>query len=190
MGAITVQNNVHLERLLTTDPTMEQYMRTAVAYVLEQARKDVVSAAAESLQTDPRKAVRAVRRSLYKKILGGQLNILRKKRAGAPGNVPPSTRGRLAETERYMSYFGSDRGFILRFVNAGTKDRTAIHMNGHRILRTEKRKGHNYISGKIGGRGSIPGTNFFGPAAQQALQEATVLLGREFDRIVAEQMRP
>ena len=52
VGAITVQNNVHLERLLMTDPTMEQYMKTAVSYVLEQARKDVVSAAAESLQTD------------------------------------------------------------------------------------------------------------------------------------------
>ena len=118
MGAITVQNNVHLERLLTTDPTMEQYMRTAVAYVLQQARKDTMNEIAGALKTDPHHAARSVRRSLYKMILGGQINILRKRRASAGGSVGGSRRGRSADTERIMSYTGSDRGFILRFVNA------------------------------------------------------------------------
>lgn len=189
MGAITVQNNVHLERLLTTDPTMEQYMRTAVSYVLEQARKDVANDISGKLKSDPRQAARAVRRSLYKRILGGQVNILRKKRAGSPGSVPPTTRGRLAETERYMGYQGSDRGFILRFLNAGTEERITRHMNGHRILRTERKGKRQYITSNIGSRGSIAGRNFFGPASSAAMNEAAVLLTKEFERIIAEQTK-
>ena len=189
MGAITVQNNVHLERLLTTDPTMEQYMRTAVAYVLEQARKDTMNEISSKIQSDPRHAARAVRRTLYKKILGGQINILRKKRAGKGGDVPATTRGRLAETERYLGYTGSDRGFILRFLNSGTKERVAKHMNGHRILRSERTGKRQYVTQTIGARGAIAGLNFFGPASSSAMEEASVLLSKEFEKIIAEQMK-
>ena len=189
MGAITVQNNVHLERLLTTDPTMEQYMRTAVSYVLQQARKDVVSDIAGELESDPRHAATAVRRVLYRQVLGGNLNILRKKRAGSRGNVPSSTRGRLERTEQLMGYQGSDRGFILRFVNAGTKERVATHMNGNRIKRSEKIKSRTYISGKIGGRGQLLGKNFFGKYSREAIEEAVPLLIKEFERIIAEQAK-
>ena len=188
-GAITVQNNVHLERLLMTDPTMEQYMRTAVNYVLEQARKDVVNDISSKLKSDPRHVASAVRRTLYKKILGGQLNILRKKKAGRGGNVPSTTRGRLSETERYMSYTGSDRGFILRFLNAGTEERVTKHMNGHRILRTERRGNRVYRTSTIGSRGAIAGRNFFGPASTAAIEEASVLLAKEFEKIVIEQSK-
>ena len=185
-NAITVQNNVHLERLLTTDPTMEQYMRTAIDYVLQQARKDTVNEISSKLQSDPRHAARAVRRSLYKQILGGQINILRKKKAGSPGNVPPSTRGRLADTTRYLSYQGSDRSFVLRFLNAGTEERVTKHMNGHRILRTERRGNRVYRTSTIGSRGAIEGRNFFGPASTAAMNEAAALLTKELERIVKE----
>ena len=186
MGAITVQNNVHLERLLTTDPTMEQYMRTAIAYVLEQARKDTMSEIASSIHNDPRHAARAVRRSLYKQILGGQINILQKKKAGKTGSVPASTRGRLASTTRYLGYTGSDRGFILRFLNAGTAERTAAHMNGHGIMRTSRTGRRLYKTSTIGGRGSIAGRNFFGPASLTAMNDAAMLLSKELERIIQE----
>lgn len=189
MGAITVQNNVHLERLLTTDPTMEQYMRTAVAYVLQQARKDTMNEIAGELKTDPHHAARSVRRSLYKMILGGQINILRKRRASAGGSVGGSRRGRSADTERIMSYTGSDRGFILRFVNAGTKERVAKRMNGHAILRTTRTGNRQYKTTNIGGRGAIAGKNFFGPASTAAMNEAAMLLTKEFERIISEQSR-
>ena len=185
-NAITVQNNVHLEKLLTTDPTMEQYMRTAIDYVLQQARKDTVNEISSVLKNDPRHAARAVRRSLYKQILGGQINILRKKKASSRVEVPPSTRGRLAETTRYLSYQGSDRSFVLRFLNAGTVDRVATHMNGRRILRTERTGNRQYITTKIGSRGSILPRNFFGPASKAAMEEAAVLLAKELERIVKE----
>lgn len=173
-NAIQIQNNVRLEKLLTTDPVMEQYIQTAIGYVLEQARRDVVSKAASVMRTDPKGASRAVRRTLYKQILGGQLNILRKKRAGHLGTVPPqeprtgrggNRRARSADTERMMVYQGSDRGFILRFVNKGTEERAT----------------------RYGNRGSILGTDFFGPAAKTAIEEAVPLLIQEFEKIVTEQ---
>ena len=188
-NAIQIESNVHLERLLTTDPTMEQYIRTAIGYVMEKARKDVVSKAASVMQSDPKKAASAIRRTIYKQVLGANLNILRKKRAGRKGNVPSSTRGRSADTERYLGYQGSDRGFILRFINAGTDDRVATHMNDHPIKRSGMVKSHIYRSGQIGGRGSILGHDFFGPAAKAAIEEATELLTKEFEKIVAEQTK-
>ena len=163
-------------------------MKTAISYVLEQARKDVVSEAASKLENDPRHAARAVRRTLYRQVLGGQINILQKKKAGRRGSVPGGSRGRLARTEQLMSYQGSDRGFVLRFINAGTKDRVAKHMNGHSIRRTstDQRFGNkaDYKTTTVGSRGAITGKNFFGPAAQSAIQEASQLLQAEFDRII------
>lgn len=176
--AITIQNNAHLEKLLRTDPTMEQYMQTAVRYVLEQARRDVVSEAANALENDPRHAARAVRHTLYKRVLGGNINILRKKRAGQAASVPPSTRGRSADTERMMGYQGSDRGFILRFVNKGTDEREVSTINNRRIR-----------SGQKASRGFITGKNFFGTAAKRAIEEAIPLLQAEFEKIVKQQMQ-
>ena len=164
-------------------------MRTAVSYVLEQARKDVANEISGKLKSDTRQAARAVRRSLYKQILGGQVNILRKKRAGSPGSVPPTTRGRLADTTRYLSYQGSDRSFVLRFLNAGTEERITRHMNGHRILRTERKGKRQYITSNIGSRGAIAGRNFFGPASTSAMNEAAQLLTKEFEKIIAEQSK-
>lgn len=188
MDTIEIQNNAHLEKLLTTNKDMEQYMKTAISYVLEQARKDVVSAAASAMGSDPRHAAKAVRRTLYKQILGGQINILKKKRADRGGAAPGGNRGRLRRTEQLMSYQGSDRGFILRFINAGTVERIAKNMNGHPIKRTsvDERFGNRdrYKTRKIGSRGAITGKNFFGPAAQAAIQEASQLLQVEFDKIV------
>ena len=166
---------------------MEQYIRTAIAYVMEQARRDVVSAAKDAMESDPRGAAKAIRRTLYKQVLGANLNILNKKRAGAAGSAPGGSRGRLQRTEQIMSYRGSDRGFILRFINAGTKERVTTHMNGHAILRSERVRWHTYTSGKIGGRGAVLAMDFFGKNAQAAIEEATVALAKEFDRIISEQ---
>ena len=191
-SAITIQNNVHLEKLLRTDPTMELGMRNAVKYVLDQARKDVVSDLSSKITNDPRHAVRAVRHTLYKQILGGNINILRKKRAGKAGSVPGSTRGRLKHTEQMLGYQGSDRGFILRFLNKGTNDRTATYMNAHTIRRgniSERPKSQTYQTSTIGGRGSILGQNFFGPAAQAAINEVLPILQQKFDELIQQQIQ-
>jgi hypothetical protein len=185
--SITIQNNVHLDHLLSTYPEMEKYMRTAIAYVMEQARKDVVGRLQSEIPNDPRHAYKAVRKAIYKKIFGANLNILSKKRSGNTGTITPSTRGRTKHTEQILGYEGEDRGFILRFLNAGTQDRIATNMNGHSIKRKQMVKHYTYRSGHIGGRGRIEGKDFFGPSATAAINEAIPLLINEMNRIITEQ---
>ena len=83
---------------------------------------------------------------------------------------------------------GSDRGFILRFVNAGTDARVATHMNGHAILRKEKVKWHTYKSGEIGGRGAIRARNWFGNNSQKAMEEAAGQAAQLIDKLIKEMM--
>jgi hypothetical protein len=185
--SIEIKNNVHLERLLTTDPQMEKHIRAAIATVLKAAQKDVTSAAAAAIPNDPRGAHKAVRRRLYKQLIGGDINILSRKKSRKNGVVPPSRRGRMKHTEQILGYTGADRGFILRFINEGTDERVTENMNGHAIRRTEKVKYHNYKSGRIGGRGRITGRNFFGPAARAAIKTAVPILEKEFEKLVTQQ---
>ena len=64
-----------------------------------------------------------------------------------------------------MSYAGIDRGFILRFVNSGTTDRTAGTRGGR-------------LSGN---RGSIDARNFFRPLGDKALGTMRVNLEAAID---------
>ena len=187
-NAIQIESNVRLEKLLTTDPTMERGLRNAIAYVMGKARQSVVDAASTAMTTDPNHAAKAIRRTIYQQILGANLNILRKRRAGKTASVPASLRGRTSDTERILGYQGSDRGFILRFVNAGTRERTATHMDGHAIRLTQRSGNRVYQGGsRIGYRGSIQGKNFFGPAALAAINEVVPILQAKFEEIIQQQ---
>ena len=61
-----------------------------------------------------------------------------------------------------MSYQGKDRGFILRFLNAGTAERST----------------------RFGNRGAISARNWFGSASQQELNMAADKLQVIIDRII------
>lgn len=184
-----IENNIHLEKLMSTNKDMDNAMRDAVAQVLRAARRDVTSKVRDAMHSDPKGTYRAVRTTLYTQLAGGNINILNKRRSsGRGGNTGVSRRGRMARTEQIMSYDGKDRQFILRFVSSGTKPRVTTHMNGHTILRTEKVKGYTYKSGKIGGRGAILGTDFFGPAAQAAIEKAGKELAVLFEQIYKQQI--
>lgn len=178
-----IENNVHLEKLLTTNKEMEAEVRALVAKVLQTARREVSSAAADAIQSDPRGTARAVRRMVYKQVLGGNINLLNKKKASSRGAVGSSNRGRTQRTEQIMSYQGQDRQFILRFLDSGTKGRVATHMNGHAIQRINKVPWHTYKSGHVGGRGSLTARGFFGPAAQQAIKKAAEQLSVLLDQL-------
>ena len=140
-GTITIKGIDELEKKLTKmrteDPTFEKRLRGAIREILKEARKELSGDAKENLQmqSDPRSAYKAVRSSVYKRLFGGQVNILPSRRAGAMSLYePPRTltagqrggnrRPRSKRTTDLMSYQGKDRGFILRFLNAGTGDRT------------------------------------------------------------------
>ena len=183
-----VERRKELEQLLMTKKAMEEKVQAIIRKVLSAARSKMTAAARDAMDSDPKQAYKAVRTMVYRQILGGNINILNKKKASGGGSPGSSRRGRTQRTEQIMSYMGSDRGFILRFVNSGTKARVATHMNGHSILRTQKREGYTYKSGEIGGRGAIRARNWFANNSQRAMEEAAGQAAQLIDQLIKEMM--
>ena len=139
MYTIDIENNTKLDQLLLTNPEMEKKVRRIVRQVILGAIGPV-QAAADRQST--KQAAQAVRKAVYKKILGGSINILDGRgRAGSRAPLPPvrhrletetnrkgNHRGgnripRSRRTEDLLTYQGKDRAFILRFLNSGTPKR-------------------------------------------------------------------
>ena len=124
-----------LDALLASNPEMEKKMRRVISKVMIKAQKWTQKEIASDLPNDPRHAAKAVRKAVYRRILGGNINILRKNRAteGASNYTPTRTlksgqrggnrRLRSERTHRKDSYNASDRGFILYWLNSGTGTR-------------------------------------------------------------------
>ena len=180
----TVRQKAALEAMLVSNPDTAAAMRKLISQEVSKARATVAQAASGALKNDPREAWKAVRRSVYKSILGGQVNILNQKGAasGSNGYRParkldsnPHQRGgnrrkRSANTDRIDGYVGKDRGFILRFVNSGTAERQT----------------------RYGRRGSITARNWFPNIGQRELEAAAerlaVAIDRELVRIMENKM--
>ena len=167
---ISIENNIHLERLLISHPEMEKKVRKIVRQVLKGA-EGAVEAGAKGLST--KQAYLAIRKSVYRKLLGGNINILdNHRRAGQRASIPPAVRGRSRRTEDLMSYQGADRGFILRFLNSGTDMRTVENLNNHPIRLAQRPEGKRTYKGGIGNRGRIAARNWFEPLATKELNNA------------------
>lgn len=167
-----------IEALLVSDPSTEETIRNVVRDLIKEARNNVSSAASSAMRNDPREAFRAVRNSVWKSALGGQINILNPRRSGSPRGYQkqrkldqnPHQRGgnrrpRSARTEQVDGYYGKDRGFILRFVNDVTGDRQT----------------------RYGNRGSITGRGWFAGAAQRELEQAAAQLAKIIDSELVKQ---
>ena len=159
----------------TKNPMMRKRINEVIRQTLTQVRKTLQSDARSGLQmdSDPRHAYRAVRYAVYRRIFGGQVNILQSRRAGAmrlyepPRTLKEGQRGgnrrrRTQRTTDLMSYEGKDRGFILRFLNAGTDTRRT----------------------RYGNRGAIAPRNWFGPASQHQLENAANNLDKMINDII------
>lgn len=178
---LTIEQMPDLEKLLISGE-MEKKVQKIITSVLAKARGKLSSDISSSLPNDPRDAYKAVKRSVYKQILGGNMSILNKRiRSGksyplAPvkhrleketnskgnhrgGNRMPRTK----RTEDLLTYYGSDRGFILRFLNSGTPKRDT---NGIRRV------------GNIGAR------NFFAQSGQKEMEWAA----GEISQLIAEEI--
>lgn len=174
---ITYEQDDMLDRLLI-NADMEKKIRGYIKKVLKETQGEVSSYAGTILPNDPRNARKAVRHMVYKSLLGGNVSILQRRKAGNRGMVPSSNRGRSERTEKMLGYQGVDRGFILRFLNAGTDTRTVQNMNNHPIKRSDRprwknpRKPERKYKGPIGNRGSITARHWFPGAAHKALEAA------------------
>lgn len=162
---ITIKQMQELDRLLVSNPEMKRKVHKVLASVLQKARTMISKDSKNVLSSDPRQAYRAVKRTVYKRIIGGAVSILNKRKASStrvnvqkerrlsPGQRGGNRRARSQRTEQLDSYFGSDRGFILRFVNAGTSKRVA------------------YSYGNAN-RGNIAPRNWFCTSSQKAMEAA------------------
>jgi hypothetical protein len=187
-----VEQRKELEALLMSNPEMEKKVQGLIRKVLAEVRKRMGDAASSTMNSDPRKAYKAVRSVIYKRILGGNVNILNNKRASGGGSYTPTRtlksgqRGgnRKARSERTMkleSYYGSDRGFILRFLNAGTNNRVVD------FIPHEKRKPSKWNKHpNTGFRGRIAPRNFFGNRSHQEMENAAENLTQLIDQLIAE----
>ena len=168
-----------LDALLASNPEMEKRMRRVISKVMVKAQKWTQKEIAGDMPNDPRHAAKAVRKAVYRRILGGNINILRKSRATeAASNYTPTRtlksgqrggnrRLRSERTMRMDSYNASDRGFILYWLNSGTGTRQerGFRNDPHRSqVRRGSQGGDVNKYGKTtntGARGSISARNVF-----------------------------
>ena len=169
-----------LEQLMTTNPATRKELQAIIKKAINEARHRIVEDAKDVLENDPREAYRAVRSSVYKQILGGQVNILspRSRGAGTKYQRPrkldqnPTQRGgnrrkRSRDTIRIDSYQGKDRGFILRFQNAGTVERET----------------------RFGKRGSLRARQWFGRSSAFQMDAAAKEVAQEIEKMLASEFK-
>ena len=190
-----IEQKKELEKLLMSNPDMEKKVQGLIRNVLMTVRTVLGSAAKEGMKSDPRESYKAVRTAVYKRILGGNVNILQKRRASGGGGSYTPTRtlksgqrggNRRVRSERSMkleSYTGSDRGFVLRFLNAGTQDRV-VQFTSHENRKPNKWNKHP----NTGFRGHISARNFFGDRSHQEMEKAAQNLERLIDELIKQEI--
>ena len=185
-----------IEQLKTTNPGFEKRLRDVIRKVLGHARANLLKDAASGLgmDSDPRHAYKAVRFAVYKRLFGGQLNILQSRRAGASTTYsPPRTlkagqRGgnrRLRTSRNLDKYEGADRGFILRWLNNGmtkTNPRT-INFTENPKRKVDKWNKHP----NTGNRSAITARNWFRGASLQELQSVAGEMQQLIDKVIKDE---
>ena len=89
--AVIVEQRKVLEQALSTNPKTQKALQNLIRKALMEVRPQLVAAARGAMGSDPRGAANGIRLSVYKKILGGNVNILNmRKKAGNPTTYEPS----------------------------------------------------------------------------------------------------
>lgn len=202
-----VEQRKELESLLMSNPQMEKKVQGLIRQVLKEVRKEISQAARQPdvMKYDPRQAYKAVKSAVYRRILGGNVNILNKKHASGGGKYTPTRtlksgqrggnrRLRSGRTNNLESYYGPDRGFILRFLNAGTQERQInfkadpAREHVHRGSRGGNIQKYG-TTFNTGSRGAIAARNFFATASLQSMNDASYDLGLLIDQLIEETLR-
>ena len=175
-NTVVLEQQKVLEQALSTNPKTQTALRKLVQQVIKEARNEVVNSLHFD-NGDPRGAAHSIRRVVYKKILGANINIYnRRKSAGKPSTYEPPRKLREGQrggnrvlrgkrTDTVMHYGPADRGWILRIVNSGTADRMAGTRGGT----------------LHGNRGSIAARNFFSTKGMPAMEKAVDNLANLID---------
>ena len=169
MGNIEVKNTVDLRQMLLSNPEMKEDVNDIVRQVLNEVRGSMRD---RMRGVSTRSAYLAIRKSVYSRIMGGNINIATPRyKSGRTAPLPPESprkksnlRGgnrmlRSDRTKALLTYWGADRGFIMRFLNSGTQGR----------LDNRTR----YV-------GRIAPRNWFGPMGQNEMEKAA----QHFDELI------
>ena len=185
----TLISNVadNLRAAMTTNPKLRKAIQQHIREALFAARREMMNSA-NIANGDPRQSLRAIRTSVYEKILGGQINIKKSKSEHGGGNsyTPPrklvpgqrggNRRPRSERTEQINRGSPLDRQWILNILNKGTKTRVIGFRNtvkGNRDrYNTRVTRIYRGDTSRTGNRGSISPRNWFMPAAERALSTA------------------
>ena len=199
-----IEQKKELEALLMSNPAMEKKVQGLIRKVLTVARREIGMDATKVIKNDPRKAYQAVKTTVYRQILGGNVSLYPKKRASAlksdyepertlqEGQRGGNRRRRNQRTINLQSYMGSDRGFVLRFLEAGVNNRTINFKSdpAREKVKRGSRGGNIQKYGRTintGRRGNIAPRNFFGNSSQKAMQKAAEQLTELIDELIRNQ---
>lgn len=146
---------------------------------LKRVQKATQAAARDAMGNDPRQAYKGVRLTKYKRIFGGNVNILSPRKgstyvmSGEAARI--RNRFRSERSKMMASYAGPSRSFVLRFIEGGTVQRTA---------------GTKYSSkGGSGNRGAITAKNYMstaqaemGRAPENLWKQIGVIIDKQFEK--------
>lgn len=181
----------NIERLMTDNPQTREDVRMLIRNALWEAR-NATSHELSGIVKGPGQSWKAVRNIVFQKILGGNINILDKKRGTANWKVVQKTRKveqnphmrggnrrrRSLRTAMVEGYEPTARGFILRFQDSGTRQRFIGGRN-----RSGARGDNGLLWGRMkqrgtGNRGEITPGEFFFRVASKHLGVAAEKLAR------------
>ena len=166
-----------LDKLKTSDPELAKMLNDAIRLMLKNVRNELSKNAKTGLQmeSDPRQAVKAIRHSVYRRIFGGNVNILQGKRKRLT-----------SEDMGKRKYFGAERGFVLRFLNQGTRERVV----GFRNNKANAARYEAYLKSgdRAGRRGFIEARNWFGGASEAQLKKAAETLDEYINNVIIKMM--
>jgi len=203
-----VELSQKLDQLQAKNPEMEKKIKGIISKALGIVRKNVGDAMRARMDSDPRGAYKAVRRTVYRRILGGNINILQNKRRGSASSYQPTRtlktkqrggnrRTRSDRTMRMDSYDGKDRGFILRFLESGARvggGRRQLRPFENVVHRADVKRGSQggNVSkyGKTvntGNRGSIPAQHIFSDVAEHGLENSIQYIEQEIDKLIRQE---
>ena len=194
-NTVIVEQKQILEQALSTNPKTQKALQKLIRNVIMEARAKVSSDASNKMKNDPRGAAQAVRTSVYKKILGANINIFSSRKAHGQNNYEPPRKGvsgrggnrrtRSGRTRQIMGYAPLDRGFILRWINDGTPGARNIEFTPNDRRKVDKWNKHP----NTGNRGNIAARNFFRGAGERALAQAAdnlaTLIDTELENILS-----
>lgn len=184
-NVVFIEDQRTLEAAMSTDQKTQKALQALVRKCILEARH-AVAISIKFGNGDPRNTRQAIRSTVYRKVLGGNINILdsKKKHGKNAYQTPKTSRGHLRggnrmarslRTQQILDYSPFDRAFILRFVDSGTKQRfvgfrNAQKSNSKRYLDTKQR--WDAGGGRTGNRGAIAARGFFARYGENAMNIA------------------